>query len=60
MKPFRPNSKQTLKSYYEVPVEILEEAELLTLWAGWAIPYDDAANRIALPPARHPSTSRRH
>ena len=27
MKPFRPNAKQTLKSYYQVPLEILEDAE---------------------------------
>lgn len=33
MKPFRPNAKQTLKSFYEVPVEVLEDAEQLTGWA---------------------------
>ncbi|HEX5646531.1 MAG TPA: TfoX/Sxy family protein [Nitrospira sp.] len=33
MKPFRPNAKQTLKSFYEVPPDILEEAERLTTWA---------------------------
>jgi DNA transformation protein len=33
MKPFRPNAKQTLKSFYEVPIDILEEAEALTQWA---------------------------
>jgi DNA transformation protein len=33
MKPFRPNPKQTLKSFYEVPVEILEDAEQLADWA---------------------------
>lgn len=33
MKPFRPNSKQTLKSYYEVPVEVIEDAEQLVTWA---------------------------
>ncbi|MGE3154785.1 MAG: TfoX/Sxy family protein [Nitrospiraceae bacterium] len=33
MKPFRPNSKQTLKSYYEVPVEVIEDAEQLVAWA---------------------------
>ena len=27
MKPFRPNAKQTLSSYYQVPVEILENNE---------------------------------
>ncbi|HZE98381.1 MAG TPA: TfoX/Sxy family protein [Planctomycetota bacterium] len=33
MKPFKPNSRQTLKSYYEVPVEVLEDAETLRAWA---------------------------
>ena len=33
MKPFRPNTKQTLKTYYEVPDEILEDRERLTQWA---------------------------
>jgi DNA transformation protein len=33
MKPFRPNTKQTLKSFYEVPVDVIEDAEALTQWA---------------------------
>ena len=33
MKPFRPNAKQTLTSYYEVPVDIIEDQEQLTAWA---------------------------
>ncbi len=33
MKPFRPNAKQTLKTYYEVPVEVIEDQEKLTTWA---------------------------
>jgi DNA transformation protein len=33
MKPFRPNAKQTLKSFYEVPVGIIEDSEHLTEWA---------------------------
>lgn len=33
MKPFRPNPKQTLKTYYEVPVDVLEDAGELTIWA---------------------------
>jgi DNA transformation protein len=36
MKPFRPNQKQTLKTYYEVPVEVMEDAERLVAWAGQA------------------------
>ncbi|MGD2218556.1 MAG: TfoX/Sxy family protein, partial [Gemmatimonadales bacterium] len=30
---FRPNPKQTLKTYYEVPVEVLEDEEELSSWA---------------------------
>jgi DNA transformation protein and related proteins len=33
MKPFRARAKQTLKSYYEVPVNIIEDAEPLSAWA---------------------------
>jgi DNA transformation protein and related proteins len=37
MKPFRPNAKQTLKSLYEVPIDIIEDAEALTQWATEAV-----------------------
>lgn len=37
MQPFRPHAKQTLKSYYEVPVDILEDHEQLTVWAQQAV-----------------------
>ena len=37
MKPFRPNARQTLKSFYEVPVDIIEDAEALTNWATQAV-----------------------
>ena len=33
MEPFKPSAKQTLKNYYEVPPEILEDEELLADWA---------------------------
>lgn len=33
MKPFRPNTKQTLKNYYAVPVDIIEDEEQLAEWA---------------------------
>jgi DNA transformation protein len=32
-KPFKPGKKQTIKSYYEVPAEILENAAELAQWA---------------------------
>ena len=37
MKPFRPNRKQTLKSYYEVPLDILEDRDRLAAWAKEAV-----------------------
>jgi DNA transformation protein len=37
MKPFRPSDKQTLKNYYEVPPDILEDRERLTVWADQAV-----------------------
>lgn len=37
MQPFRPNARQTLTSYYEVPVDILEDHALLTRWAQQAV-----------------------
>ncbi len=37
MKPFRPSVKQTLKSYYEVPAEILEEPDEIMAWAERAV-----------------------
>lgn len=37
MEPFRPNEHQTLKSYYEVPADILEDPEALVHWATQAI-----------------------
>jgi len=33
MEPFRASEKQTLWTYYEVPVDVLEDDEALTLWA---------------------------
>jgi DNA transformation protein len=37
MKPFRPSAKQTLKSFYEVPIDVIENAEALTQWATEAV-----------------------
>ena len=37
MGPFRPNERQTLKSYYEVPVDVLEDDETLAVWARRAV-----------------------
>ena len=37
MAPFQPSAKQTLKSYYEVPVEVVEDDEQLVDWARQAV-----------------------
>jgi DNA transformation protein len=37
MGPFRPNERQTLKSYFEVPPDVLDDAEELLAWAKEAI-----------------------
>ena len=37
MRPFRPNPKQTLKTYYQVPVDIIEDADQLRHWAEKAV-----------------------
>jgi DNA transformation protein len=37
MGPLRPNERQTIKSYYEVPPEVFNDPEALTSWAGEAI-----------------------
>lgn len=33
MEPFRPNPRQTLKRYYEVPADVLEDRGELARWA---------------------------
>ena len=37
MGPFRPNERQTLKSYFEVPPDVLDDPEALLSWAREAI-----------------------
>lgn len=37
MKPFRPNARQRLKSYYEVPADVLENAGQLAAWSRVAV-----------------------
>jgi DNA transformation protein len=37
MAPFRPSERQTLSSYYEVPVDVLEDADALVEWSRRAV-----------------------
>jgi DNA transformation protein len=41
MKPFRPSDKQSLKRYYEVPAEIMEDRDKLVEWARSALAADE-------------------
>lgn len=45
MKPFHPNAKMTLKTYYEVPPDILEDSDKLTAWAAKACHVNSPARR---------------
>lgn len=56
MGPFRPNPKQTLKNYYEVPVDILEDHQQLALWARQAVACQ--GDRKTTKPASRKSRSR--
>jgi len=49
MQAFRPNDKQTLKNYFEVPPDVLEDSEQLVTWAKQAI--EAARNDAARKPA---------
>jgi DNA transformation protein len=54
-RPFCPNRKQTLKTYYEVPGEILDDPDGLVTWARRALearPTTRAATRPTAAPRR--------
>lgn len=42
MKPFKPSAKMLLKSFYEVPADVLEDSDEIAEWAAGAI---QAANK---------------
>lgn len=45
MKPFRPRKKQTLRSFYEVPADVLENRSLLVEWARKAVAQSTASTQ---------------
>jgi DNA transformation protein len=47
MKPFRPNDKHVLKTYYEVPADVLECREQLRAWATTAAAQPDVEKAAA-------------
>lgn len=53
MKPFCPNKKQTLKTYYEVPADVVEDTERLAAWA------EQASQISTRRPARYRAASPR-
>ncbi len=56
MGPFRPRATVTLKSLYEVPVDILEDAEELTAWANEAVACQIEAQRNKNKPRKKKSS----
>ena len=57
MQPFRPNPRQTLASYYEVPADVLEDGETLVEWARTALTHRDEPRARARP--RRPTKRRK-
>ena len=45
MQPFRPSERQTLKTYYEVPPDVLESPAELVKWCRTAVSCDNAGRR---------------
>ena len=45
MGPFRPNERQTLKSYYKIPPEVLADPEALLSWVREAIRAGQVSSR---------------
>ena len=52
MGPFHPNERQTLKSYYEVPPEVLADPEALLSWVKEAIRAGQSSSGPGQVPAR--------
>lgn len=48
MKPFEPRPGTILKSYYEVPIDVLEDSEQLKNWADEAIAYQVSRHGVNL------------
>lgn len=58
MAPFRPSEKMILKTYYEVPADILDDPDLLADWAKQAIRSRVSDARSTKRPRRKIKTSR--
>jgi DNA transformation protein len=46
MAPFQPNARQTLRSYYEVPPDVLEEPATLAEWVETAVHASSGTPRV--------------
>ena len=49
MQPFQPSDRQVLRSYYEVPADVLESRDELLRWAEAAVRAAEVAGRAARP-----------
>ena len=58
MRPFRPNDRLLLKTYYEVPADVLENRERLTAWAAEAARCAAHRNGTSPESARPPKAPR--
>jgi DNA transformation protein len=58
MRPFRPNDRQLLKTYYEVPADVLEDRRRLSEWAEAAARCAGDAAAGAVRPGRAGSAAR--
>ena len=56
MKPFQPGPDITLKNYYEVPPDIVEDADALVEWARRTLAAQSEATLIAKPQRKPPSS----
>jgi DNA transformation protein len=60
MGPFRPGPSQAVSmKYYEVPVSVLEDRDVLAVWAGKAVAVSGARTRAMPPRKRRKTPSRR-
>jgi DNA transformation protein and related proteins len=56
--PFQPNPRQTLRSYYEVPADVLESEDRLVEWASNALEAQRAARKSDALGARRATAKR--
>ncbi|MEO6434413.1 MAG: TfoX/Sxy family protein [Tepidisphaeraceae bacterium] len=58
MKPFTPNAKQTIKRYYEVPPDVIDQSETLAEWARAALKIAGAGVKTPKAGTKKPSQAK--